>query len=61
MYQDEIVLCSASKYTQKYYLNEAPFIDENNRTLVPIRFIAESLGCMVDWVQPVSKVMILEK
>lgn len=46
---------------KKYYLNEAPFIDENNRTLVPIRFIAESLGCMVDWVQPVSKVMILEK
>ncbi|MGN0151760.1 MAG: DUF6145 family protein [Wujia sp.] len=22
MYQDRIVLCSASKYTQKYYLNE---------------------------------------
>ena len=22
MYQDEIILCSASKYTQKYYLNE---------------------------------------
>ena len=22
MYQDEILLCSASKYTQKYYLNE---------------------------------------
>lgn len=22
MYQDDIVLCSASKYTQKYYLNE---------------------------------------
>ncbi|MDE5872441.1 MAG: hypothetical protein K2H07_00860 [Lachnospiraceae bacterium] len=22
MYQDNIVLCSASKYTQKYYLNE---------------------------------------
>lgn len=22
MYQDSIVLCSASKYTQKYYLNE---------------------------------------
>lgn len=22
MYQDHIVLCSASKYTQKYYLNE---------------------------------------
>ena len=23
MYQDEIVLCSSSKYAQKYYLNEA--------------------------------------
>ena len=22
MYQDEVILCSASKYTQKYYLNE---------------------------------------
>ena len=22
MYQDEIILCSASKYTQKYYLND---------------------------------------
>lgn len=26
-----------------------PFIDENNRTLVPVRFIAEKLGAKVDW------------
>ena len=41
-------------------LNYAPFIDKNNRTLVPIRFIAEALNCKVDWVQSESKVMILE-
>lgn len=26
-----------------------PFIDTSNRTQVPIRFIAEGLGCKVDW------------
>jgi len=41
-------------------LKYAPFIDKNNRTLVPIRFIAEALDCKVDWVQNESKVMILE-
>ena len=46
---------------KKVILNYAPFIDKNNRTLVPIRFIAEALNCKVDWVQSESKVMILEK
>jgi len=45
---------------KKVILNYAPFIDKNNRTLVPIRFIAEALNCKVDWVQNESKVMILE-
>ena len=45
---------------KKVTLNYAPFIDKNNRTLVPIRFIAEALDCKVDWVQNESKVMILE-
>lgn len=45
---------------KKVFLNLPPFIDENNRTLVPIRFIAEALNCKVDWVQSESKVMILE-
>jgi len=45
----------------EYILPFAPFIDKNNRTLVPIRFIAEALNCKVDWVQSESKVMILEE
>ena len=44
---------------RKVYLNFAPYIDENNRTLVPIRLMAEALNCKVDWVQKESKVMIL--
>jgi hypothetical protein len=39
-----------------YYINGAhnmmdvePFLDENNRTLVPIRFVAEALGANVVW------------
>lgn len=28
---------------------EKPFIDENGRTLVPIRIVSESLGAKVDW------------
>ena len=27
----------------------APFVDENNRTLVPLRFIGEQLGADIDW------------
>lgn len=26
-----------------------PYIDENNRTMVPVRFLAESLGAIVNW------------
>jgi hypothetical protein len=26
-----------------------PYIDENDRTMVPVRFVAESLGADVDW------------
>lgn len=39
-----------------YYINGVhnimdvePFLDENNRTLVPIRFVAEALGATVVW------------
>ena len=46
---------------KKSYLDEAPFIDGNNRTLVPIRFIAEALNCKVDWIQKEAKVQILEQ
>lgn len=26
-----------------------PFIDENGRTMVPVRFVSEALGCVVGW------------
>jgi len=40
-------------------LNIAPYIDENNRTLVPIRAITEAFNCKVGWVQKENKVIIL--
>lgn len=46
---------------RKVILNFAPYIDGNNRTLVPIRAIAEAFGCKADWVQKDAKVMILEQ
>lgn len=30
-------------------LSEAPYINENNTTMVPLRFISEALGADVDW------------
>lgn len=45
---------------RKVFLNFAPYIDFQNRTLVPVRAIAEAFGCKVDWVQSEKKVMILE-
>ncbi len=30
-------------------LDTAPIIDRNGRTLVPVRFVAEALGCKVSW------------
>ena len=38
----------------------APFIDNNNRTLVPIRFISEELGARVEWDQTSKTVTIMK-
>ncbi len=32
-----------------YFPDVKPFIDERDRVLVPIRFVSEALGAMVDW------------
>ena len=32
-----------------YFPDAKPFIDERDRVLVPIRFVSEALGSMVDW------------
>lgn len=45
----------------KVILNFEPYIDGNNRTMVPIRAIAEAFDCKVDWIQRERKVMILER
>ncbi|WP_199624399.1 copper amine oxidase N-terminal domain-containing protein [Paenibacillus alkalitolerans] len=35
-----------------------PFVDSNNRTLVPVRFVAENLGAKVAWHDEVDRVEI---
>ncbi len=32
-----------------YFPDAKPFIDERDRVLVPIRFVSEALGSLVDW------------
>ena len=32
-----------------YFPDAKPFVDERDRVLVPIRFVSEALGSMVDW------------
>lgn len=56
----DIAFIKKDNYYLRDYLNFAPYIDENNRTLVPVRFVSEQFNCKVDWVQKDSKVMILE-
>nr|WP_283809179.1 copper amine oxidase N-terminal domain-containing protein [Tumebacillus amylolyticus] len=35
-----------------------PFVDENDRTMVPVRFVAESMGATVDWMPNTQFVVI---
>jgi hypothetical protein len=50
------------------YINESlvdfyavePFIDENNRTLVPVRFLSEDFGGSVEWIPETKEVVILK-
>lgn len=51
------------------YINETlvdfndvnPFIDANNRTLVPVRFLSEDFGGRVQWVPETREVLILKE
>jgi hypothetical protein len=36
----------------------APYIN-NSRTLLPLRFVAETLGCQVEWIGSVHRVIIV--
>lgn len=37
---------------------EAPYLDSNSRTMIPIRTITEELGHRVDWIQTIKTVVI---
>lgn len=41
--------------------DQKPYIDQNNRTLVPVRFPAETLGANVDWVPATQEVVIKQE
>ena len=38
-----------------------PFVDENNRTLIPVRFVAETMGAAVSWNQETQTAIIEQK
>lgn len=38
--------------------DQQPFIDDNNRTLVPLRFVAEEMGASVEWLASDGVVLI---
>ena len=41
-----------------YAMDTLPIVDENDRTLVPIRFITEAMGCIVNWNSELQEVLI---
>lgn len=43
------------------FIDEKPYIDTNSRTMVPIRFISESLGAKVEWIADERKVLITKQ
>ena len=52
--------------SKKYYIDGVaktmdtePIIDENDRTLVPVRFIGEALGCKVEWDEDTKTVTLI--
>jgi N-acetylmuramoyl-L-alanine amidase len=44
---------------QEVKFDTQPFIDKNDRTMVPIRFVAEELGAVVGWNEDEQKVSIV--
>lgn len=46
----------------EFTLDQAPFVDPNtNRTVVPLRFIAEQLGFIVDWNQETQTITMVRR
>lgn len=40
--------------------DEQPYVDENGRTMIPVRFVAEALGADVEW-DPATRTAIISK
>ncbi len=60
-----ILLISAASFSYSFnnlqeiiFPDQQPYIDENNRTLIPVRFASENLGCTVDWNHETREVLI---
>ena len=51
---------SVDDVEQKVMMDIAPFI-ESNRTMLPIRFVAEALGFKVEWDDPSRTVILTDK
>jgi len=49
---------SSGKWNKDKFPDAEPFIDENSRTQVPIRFVGEALGANVSWDGNTKKVTI---
>jgi hypothetical protein len=47
------------KYNLVVFPDQRPYIDANNRTLVPVRFISEELGATVLWNPDIRQVTII--
>lgn len=43
-----------------YFPDAKPFVDENNRTLVPVRFVAESMKVSVNWDEQAKKITLIK-
>ena len=41
--------------------DQQPYIDDNNRTMIPVRFATENLGCKVDWNSETREVVITKE
>ena len=43
------------------YPDAQPYVDENNRTMIPVRFVTEALGAKVGWEGSTQTVTITKK
>jgi N-acetylmuramoyl-L-alanine amidase len=42
-------------------MDTAPQLNEDNRTMVPVRFVTENLGCNVEWHEPTYSVLLTKE